>query len=121
VAIPLFPQAIEIIKRYNECILPDAEDKVFPTVAIQSMNAYLKEVAELCGIDKNLTTHVGRRTAASTILLASGVPIETISKILSHKNIRTTQIYARVQDHHVKNDIEKIIPLLAKRYPLSDT
>jgi site-specific recombinase XerD len=78
------------------------------------MNSYLKEIADVCNIAKNLTTHVGRRTMASTVLLSNGVPIETISKILGHTNIRTTQIYARVKDAMINKEIERVSSLIDK-------
>ena len=59
------------------------------------MNDYLKEIAAICGIEKTLTYHVVRHSCATSVLLANGVPIETVSKILGHTNIRTTQIYNR--------------------------
>jgi site-specific recombinase XerD len=72
------------------------------------MNAYLKEIADLCGIEKRLTTHVGRRTMASTVLLGNGVPIETISKILGHMKISTTQVYAKVGDKLLSKEMNQL-------------
>jgi site-specific recombinase XerD len=69
-------------------------------------NAYLKEVADLCQIDKNLTTHLARHTFATTVTLNNDVPIETVSKMLGHKNIKTTQIYAKVLDKKVGADMK---------------
>lgn len=70
------------------------------------MNAYLKEIGDLCGIEKNLTFHLARHTFATTITLAKGVPIETVSKMLGHTNIKTTQIYARITDSKIGNDMQ---------------
>lgn len=72
------------------------------------MNSYLKEIADLCGIDKDLTFHLSRHTFATTVTLANGVPIETVSKMLGHTNIQTTQIYARVIDTKINNDMEAL-------------
>lgn len=69
------------------------------------MNAYLKEVADLCGITKKLTTHMARHTFATTVTLNNGVPIETVSKMLGHKNLRTTQHYAKILDKKVSDDM----------------
>lgn len=70
------------------------------------VNAYLKEVATLCGIEKNLTTHLARHTFATTVTLNNDVPIESVSKMLGHKNIKTTQIYAKVLDKKVGSDMK---------------
>ena len=72
------------------------------------MNAYLKELADICGITKNITTHMARHTFATTITLSNGVPIETVSKMLGHTNIKTTQIYAKITDLKISNDMEKL-------------
>ena len=72
----------------------------------QKMNAYLKEIAGLCGIEKNLTTHTARHTFATTVTLENGVPIETVSKMLGHTKITTTQIYARVKRKKISQDMK---------------
>ncbi|GAA4329279.1 hypothetical protein GCM10023149_33890 [Mucilaginibacter gynuensis] len=69
------------------------------------MNAYLKEIADLCEIDKNLTTHIARHTFATTVTLGNDVPIETVSKMLGDTKITTTQIYARVQEKKISRDM----------------
>ena len=70
------------------------------------MNAYLKEIAELCGINKELTYHIVRHTFATTVTLSNGVSIESVSKMLGHKNIQTTQHYAKVLDRKVSDDMQ---------------
>ncbi|MEI7504689.1 MAG: site-specific integrase, partial [Paludibacter sp.] len=82
--------------------------QVLPILSNQKMNAYLKEVGDLCEIDKELTFHLARHTFATTITLAKGVPIETVSKMLGHTNIRTTQIYARITDSKISNDMQAL-------------
>ena len=72
------------------------------------MNAYLKEIADICGINKKLTTHLARHTFATTITLTNGVPLETVSSMLGHKNIRTTQIYAKVVQTKVSFDMDNL-------------
>ena len=79
---------------------------LFPVPSNQKVNSYLKEIASVCGIDKDLTFHMARHTFATTVTLANGVPIETVSKMLGHTNIQTTQIYARVIDTKINNDME---------------
>ena len=70
------------------------------------MNAYLKELADLCNINKELTFHIARHTFATTVTLTNGVPIESVSKMLGHKDLRTTQHYAKVLDKKVSEDMK---------------
>lgn len=79
---------------------------LLPVISNQKLNAYLKEIADVCGIEKNLTFHLARHTFATTTTLAKGVPIETVSKMLGHTNIETTQIYARITNSKISNDME---------------
>lgn len=78
------------------------------------MNSYLKEIGDLCGIEKNLTFHLARHTFATTITLTNGVPIETVSKMLGHTNLRTTQIYARVVNEKMGNDMAMLASKLGE-------
>ena len=80
-------------------------DRLLPVLSNQKMNAYIKEIADLCKIDKNLTFHLARHTFATTITLSNGVPIESVSKMLGHKNLRTTQHYAKILDQKVSEDM----------------
>lgn len=103
--IPLLPGALSIMKKYDDhphCI---SQDKLLPVLTNQKMNEYLREIAELCGISKKFTTHIARHTFATTITLSNGVPIETVSKMLGHKNIKTTQHYAKIVDRKVSDDM----------------
>jgi site-specific recombinase XerD len=86
---------------------------LFPVVSNQKLNSYLKEVADLCGIKKRLTFHMARHTFATTVTLTNGVPIETVSKLLGHTKIATTQIYARVIERKVSDDMNALKALLA--------
>lgn len=74
----------------------------------QKMNAYLKEIADLASVHKNLTFHIARHTFATTVTLANGVPMESISSMLGHKSIRTTQIYSKVINEKVSEDMDKL-------------
>ena len=94
-----------ILEKYKDK-LPNG--KILPVISNQKMNDYLKEIAAICGIEKTLTYHVARHSCATSVLLANGVPIETVSKILGHTNIRTTQIYARITNLKVSNDMEML-------------
>ena len=80
------------------------ERKLLPVISNQKMNGYLKEIADLCGIKKHLTFHMARHTFA-TMSLSKGVPIESVSKMLGHTNIRTTQIYARITNKKIEADM----------------
>ncbi len=72
------------------------------------MNAYLKEIADGCGIDKQLSFHIARHTFATTITLGNGVPIETVSKMLGHKSLKQTQHHAKILDIKISKDMEKL-------------
>ncbi|MBO3116522.1 site-specific integrase [Winogradskyella sp. DF17] len=103
--IPLLPTALEIIKKYENH--PEAVTKgvLLPVLSNQKSNAYLKEIADLCGINKNLTTHLARHTFATTVTLSNGVPMESVSKMLGHKSLKTTQHYAKILDRKVSDDM----------------
>lgn len=82
------------------------DNRLLPVLSNQKINAYLKEIADLCGIKKRLSYHLARHTFATTTTLAKGVPIETVSKMLGHTNIETTQIYARITNNKISNDMQ---------------
>ena len=113
--IPLLPEALEIIERYKDHPLCESRGLVLPVPSNQKMNDYLKEIAVICGIDKILTSHVARHTFATTITLQNGVPIESVSKMLGHTNIRTTQIYAKILDTKVSEDMQALKGRLSRR------
>jgi site-specific recombinase XerD len=104
--VPLLPIALEIIDKYQDHPYCVNENKLLPVNSNQRYNAYLKEVADICGIDKHLTTHTARHTFATTVTLENDVPIETVSKMLGHKDIRTTQIYARMTKRKISNNMK---------------
>lgn len=106
--VPLLPEAYSIIQKYTAHPYCNTSGKLLPVKSNQKMNAYLKEVATICGIKKNLTMHMARHTFATTITLSNGVPIETVSKMLGHSKIATTQIYAQVLDNKVSADMKKL-------------
>lgn len=72
----------------------------------QKMNSYLKELGDICNINKNITMHIARHTFATSVTLGNGVPIETVSKILGHTSLKTTQIYAKVLDKKISEDMD---------------
>lgn len=93
----------KILTKYKDKL---SDGKLLPVLTNQKMNSYLKEIADVCGIEKNLSFHLARHTFATTITLSKGVPIETVSKMLGHTSIKTTQIYARITDSKIGNDME---------------
>lgn len=95
-----------IIDKYNNHPQSTNEDKLLPILSNQKMDAYLKEIAAICEINKELTFHIARHTFATTVTLTNGVPIESVSKMLGHKNLRTTQHYAKVLDRKVSEDMK---------------
>lgn len=105
VKIPILETAEELLKKYKGHIKTQRTKTLFPNISNQKLNAYLKEIADICGIKKNLTFHMARHTFATTITLSNGVPIETVSKLLGHTKIATTQIYARVIEKKVSEDM----------------
>jgi site-specific recombinase XerD len=115
--IPILPVTQMIIDKYvnnPQCL---NENKLLPILSNQKMNSYLKEIAGVCEIDKDLTFHIARHTFATTVTLTNGVPIESVSKMLGHKNLRTTQHYAKVLDRKVSEDMK----ILKNKYNITDT
>jgi len=104
--IPLLDIPMSIINNYSRLELLRANDPILPILSNQKMNAYLKELADLCGIEKQLSFHVARHTFATTVTMMNGVPIETVSKMLGHKNLQSTQHYARIVDKKVGDDMK---------------
>ena len=103
--IPILPVTQMIIDKYENHPQCNNENKLLPILSNQKMNAYLKEIAGVCEIEKELTFHIARHTFATTVTLTNGVPIETVSKMLGHKNIQTTQHYAKILDKKVSEDM----------------
>ena len=104
-SIPLLPPALKILKKYENSPLSVSKGVLLPVLSNQKSNAYLKEIADLCGIKKNLTTHLARHTFATTVTLSNGVGIESVSKMLGHTSIKTTQHYAKILDSKVSDDM----------------
>ncbi len=113
-AIPLLPKAEELLAKYDNGS-NDINRALFPFYVIQKFNSYLHEIADLCGISKNLTSHVGRRTFATTIALGNGIGLETISKILGHTSTKITSIYAIVTDHKISEDMNSLKETLQRK------
>jgi site-specific recombinase XerD len=103
--IPLLPPALAILDKYAKHPQANNNGKLLPVPSNQKTNAYLKEIAACCGITKELTFHVARYTFATTITLTNGVSIESVSKMLGHKKLQTTQHYAKILDKKVSMDM----------------
>ena len=108
VNVPILPKAALIIEKYKTNPRSIAKGTLFPNISNQKLNSYLKEVADLCGIKSHLTFHIARHTFATSVTLSNGVPIETVSKMLGHTTIRTTQIYAKVIEQKVSKDMANL-------------
>jgi len=108
VRIPLLPQAEELIKKYQDHPKAVNHGTLFPVISNQKTNAYLKEIADLCNINKAITFHIARHTFATTVTLSNGVPIESVSKMLGHTTIRSTQVYAKVVEQKLSEDMHNL-------------
>ena len=114
VNVPLLTQAKQIMNRYKDNIKANSNGTIFPVLSNQKMNSYLKELAERCDITKTLTFHIARHTFATTVTLLNGVPIETVSKLLGHTTMRSTQVYAKVIERKVSEDMALLNEKLSK-------
>ncbi|WP_017259793.1 site-specific integrase [Pedobacter arcticus] len=114
--IPILPMAIRLLNKYENHPQCEENAAVLPVLSNQKMNAYLKEVTDLCGVHKNVTFHIARHTFATTVTLLNGVPIETVSKMLGHTNIKTTQHYAKILDIKVSADMKTLKERIEMEY-----
>ena len=108
VSIPILPKANSILNQYST-----ESDLVFPKLSNQKFNSYLKEIADIVGIEKNLTHHIARKTFASTVLLYNDVPIEIVSELLGHSSIKVTQeSYAKLSNKKVSETMIRLSKIL---------
>jgi site-specific recombinase XerD len=107
-SIPLLPKALRILEKYADHPVCSVKNTILPKRSNQKLNSYLTEIADICEIQKKLTCHIARHTFTTTITLTNGVPIETVSKMLAHKNLQTTQIYSKVIDKKISSDMEDL-------------
>lgn len=115
VKVPLLGQALDIVNKYKDHPSTAVNGSLLPVLTNEKLNVFLKEVANFVGIQKNLTFHMARHTFATTITLSNGVPIETVSKLLGHTKISTTQIYARVLENKVSTDMNALKDVLLNK------
>lgn len=109
VKVPILPKAWAILEKYRTTQEIGFTTNVLPISSNQKTNAYLKEIIKACGIHKNISFHVARHTFATTVMLSNGVPIETVSKLLGRAKLSTTQIYARVVETKISEDISNLL------------
>jgi len=103
-SVPLLPKPLILINKYRE-----TGSKVFPVISNQKYNSYLKELSDIVGIDKKLTTHIARKTFASTVLLYNDVPMEIVSELLGHSNMKITQdSYGKVVLKKISEEMKKL-------------
>ena len=112
--IPLLPVPLAILKKYEDNPICLKKGCCLPVFCNQKVNSYLKEIADFCGIKKNLTTHVARHTFGTTIMLANNVPLQDVSAMLGHASTRMTQHYARVMNSSLKESMDNVRNRLAK-------
>ena len=114
--IPLLELPLRIIEKYRGMA---PEGKLLPMYSNSTLNAYLKRIAKICGIERRLVYHCGRHTYATEITLAHGVPLETVSRMLGHNRITTTQIYAKVTDDKIGTDTQNLDSRIASRFTVA--
>lgn len=119
--IPLLPPALEILDRYKEDPQSLSNGRLLPVLSNQKMNSYLKEIADACEIKKKMTFHTARHTFATTVTLANDVPMETVSKLLGHRNLKTTQHYGKILDLKVSQDMGMLRAKFKKQSTKPDT
>ena len=111
--IPLLDLPLQILKKYSDTA---SDDKLLPMYCNSMLNRYLKEIAKICHINRPLVFHAGRHTYATEITLSHGVPLETVSKMLGHSQIETTQIYAKVTDDKIDADTKALNRKISERF-----
>lgn len=104
-SIPILPIAENILNKYSNHPKCFNENRLLPILSNQKMNEYLKEISALCELEIDLTFHTVRHTFATTVTLNNGVPLETVSKMLGHTNVRMTQHYAKILDKKISEDM----------------
>jgi len=114
--IPILTEANTIIEKYKSHPVCNSSGLLVPIISNQKMNAYLKEIAILCNINKQITCHMARHSFATTVTLSNGIPLETVQKMLGHKKIATTQIYSKVIDNKVVEDMKTLDKKLKRKF-----
>lgn len=105
--VPVLPQAAALLEKYRDDANCRARGKLLPVPSNTKMNAYLKEIADICQIQKHLTTHLARHTFA-TLAIEYGMPIDIIAKILGHTNTNMTRRYAKISEANISREMRRI-------------
>ena len=108
---------MSIIEKYKGM---DSNRKLLPMLTKESMNRHLKKMSVMCGINRPISFHQARHTFGSIICLSQGIPIETVSKIMGHRHITTTQRYAKVTQDKIDRDVNCLNGIISGRFSLSD-
>ena len=106
--IPLLPKALELIEKYRDHPLCQQRNSILPVTSNQKMNAYLKEIADVCGLESELNTHKARRTFGSTVTLNNDVPMNVVKEMLGHSSIRQTESYAITQEQTIGREMKQL-------------
>ncbi|KAA6326582.1 Tyrosine recombinase XerC [termite gut metagenome] len=114
--IPLMELPIQILQKYRS-LAP--EGRLLLMLSCKRMNINLQKIGKICGIKRRLTFHMGRHTYASEITLSQGVPIETVSRMLGHRDLRSTRIYAKITNEKIDEDMKKLEKRISKQYQLA--
>ena len=112
--IPLLDIPMQILEKYKSHPTCQKKNVLLPVPCNQKMNSYLKEIADVCGIHKNLSTHTARHSYATSVCLANGVSMENVAKMLGHADISVTKHYARVLDQNILKDMQKVNSCLSE-------
>jgi integrase len=115
VRIPILPKAQEVLDTYKDHPRALNAGRVFPNITNQKLSSYLKEIADLCNIQKPLTFHIARHTFATAVTLTNDVPLETVSKLLGHSSIQMTQIYAKIVEQKVSQNMRNLRNTLSQQ------
>jgi integrase len=115
--VPLLPQALKIIERYKDNLVCMERGTVLPVISNQRMNGYLKEIADLCGVQSTLNTHKARRTFGSTITLNNDVPIHVVKEMLGHQSVKQTEEYAITEQKSIGKEMKQLQERLSSKKP----
>ena len=113
--VPILPPVAIILEKYKHHRDRSPDKKLLPVRSNQKVNEYLKELGDICGIEKKITFHIARHTFATTVTLENGVPIESVSKMLGHRSIKTTQIYAQITYKKISADMKGLFEKLSNK------
>lgn len=118
--IPLLDIPLHILNKYKNTKFAGIDGRVFKIKTKENINIQIKKIAQVAEIDKHLTFHMSRHSFATSVCLTNGIPIETLSQMMGHKSVKTTQIYAKVTRTKLNEDMTKLERRIAGKYELPD-